>query len=67
MRLLCLYDCRRTGEEMPYRRVIKTIIEKVMQAKGEGAMEWGRLGGSGHCRTEELSAEVFRFRLSVRT
>ena len=44
-------------KRMPYRRVIKTIIEKVMQARGvEGArvVLSGRLGGADIARTEEL-------------
>jgi len=44
-------------KRMPYRRVIKTIIEKVMQARGvEGAriVLSGRLGGAEIARTEEL-------------
>ncbi len=44
-------------KRMPYRRVIKTIIEKVMQARGvEGArvVLGGRLGGAEIARTEEL-------------
>lgn len=44
-------------KRMPYRRVIKTIIEKVMQAHGvEGAriVLGGRLGGAEIARTEEL-------------
>ena len=41
-------------KRMPYRRVIKTIIEKVMQARGvEGArvVLSGRLGGAEIART----------------
>jgi len=44
-------------KRMPYRRVIKQIIEKVMQAQGvEGAriVLGGRLGGAEIARTEEL-------------
>jgi small subunit ribosomal protein S3 len=44
-------------KRMPYRRVIKQIIEKVMQAHGvEGAriVLSGRLGGAEIARTEEL-------------
>ena len=44
-------------KRMPYRRVMKTIIEKVMQARGvEGAriVLGGRLGGAEIARTEEL-------------
>ena len=44
-------------KRMPYRRVIKQIIEKVMQARGvEGArvVLSGRLGGAEIARTEEL-------------
>jgi len=44
-------------KRMPYRRVIKTIIEKVMAARGvEGArvVLSGRLGGADIARTEEL-------------
>jgi len=44
-------------KRMPYRRVIKTIIEKVMMARGvEGAriVLGGRLGGADIARTEEL-------------
>ncbi len=44
-------------KRMPYRRVIKTIIEKVMTARGvEGAriVLGGRLGGADIARTEEL-------------
>ncbi len=44
-------------KKMPYRRVIKTIIEKVMQARGvEGAriVLAGRLGGADIARSEEL-------------
>src|SRR3989338_3660261 len=44
-------------KRMPYRRVIKQIIEKVMQAHGvEGAriVLGGRLGGAEIARTEEL-------------
>ena len=44
-------------KRMPYRRVIKTIIEKVMTARGgEGArgVLSGRLGGADIARTEEL-------------
>ena len=44
-------------KRLPYRRVIKTIIEKVMQARGvEGArvVLGGRLGGAEIARTEEL-------------
>lgn len=44
-------------KRMPYRRVIKTIIEKVMTARGvEGArvVLSGRLGGAEIARTEEL-------------
>ncbi len=44
-------------KRMPYRRVIKTIIEKVMTARGvEGAriVLGGRLGGAEIARTEEL-------------
>ena len=44
-------------KRMPYRRVIKTIIEKVMNARGvEGArvVLSGRLGGAEIARTEEL-------------
>src|SRR3989344_3219517 len=45
-------------KRMPYRRVIKTIIEKVMSARGvEGArvVLSGRLGGAEIARTEELN------------
>lgn len=44
-------------KRMPYRRVIKQIIEKVMAARGvEGAriVISGRLGGAEIARTEEL-------------
>ncbi|MBI5139461.1 30S ribosomal protein S3 [Candidatus Nomurabacteria bacterium] len=44
-------------KRMPYRRVIKQIIEKVMNARGvEGAriVLGGRLGGAEIARTEEL-------------
>ena len=44
-------------KRMPYRRVIKQILEKVMQAHGvEGAriVLSGRLGGAEIARTEEL-------------
>lgn len=44
-------------KRLPYRRVIKTIIEKVMTARGvEGAriVLGGRLGGADIARTEEL-------------
>lgn len=44
-------------KRMPYRRVIKTIIEKVMTARGvEGArvVLSGRLGGADIARSEEL-------------
>ncbi|MFA6520014.1 MAG: 30S ribosomal protein S3 [Candidatus Paceibacterota bacterium] len=44
-------------KRLPYRRVIKQIIEKVMQAHGvEGArvVLGGRLGGAEIARTEEL-------------
>ena len=44
-------------KRMPYRRVIKQIIEKVMSARGvEGAriVLSGRLGGAEIARTEEL-------------
>ena len=44
-------------KRMPYRRVIKTIIEKVMTARGvEGAriVLGGRLGGADIARTEEI-------------
>ena len=44
-------------KRLPYRRVIKTIIEKVMMARGvEGAriVLGGRLGGADIARTEEL-------------
>ena len=44
-------------KRMPYRRVIKTIIEKVMAARGvEGAriVLGGRLGGADIARTEEI-------------
>src|SRR3990167_5115179 len=44
-------------KRMPYRRVIKQIIEKVMTARGvEGAriVLSGRLGGADIARTEEL-------------
>ena len=44
-------------KRMPYRRVIKTIIEKVMAARGvEGAriVVSGRLGGADIARSEEL-------------
>jgi small subunit ribosomal protein S3 len=44
-------------KRMPYRRVIKTILEKVMQARGvEGAriVLSGRLGGAEIARTEDL-------------
>jgi len=44
-------------KRMPYRRVIKQVIEKVMQARGvEGAriVLGGRLGGAEIARTEEL-------------
>ena len=44
-------------KRMPYRRVIKQIIEKVMQANGvQGAriVLSGRLGGAEIARTEEL-------------
>ncbi|MEK7219311.1 MAG: 30S ribosomal protein S3 [Patescibacteria group bacterium] len=44
-------------KRMPYRRVIKTIIEKVMAARGvQGAriVLGGRLGGADIARTEEL-------------
>jgi small subunit ribosomal protein S3 len=44
-------------KRMPYRRVIKQIIEKVMSARGvEGAriVLGGRLGGAEIARTEEL-------------
>ena len=44
-------------KRMPYRRVIKTTIEKIMAARGvEGAriVLSGRLGGAEIARTEEL-------------
>lgn len=44
-------------KRMPYRRVIKQVIEKVMNARGvEGAriVLGGRLGGAEIARTEEL-------------
>ncbi len=44
-------------KRMPYRRVMKTLMEKVMQARGvEGArmVLSGRLGGAEIARTEEL-------------
>ena len=44
-------------KRMPYRRVIKQVLEKVMQAQGvEGArvVLGGRLGGAEIARTEEL-------------
>ena len=44
-------------KRMPYRRVIKQVVEKVMQARGvEGArvVLSGRLGGAEIARTEEL-------------
>ena len=44
-------------KRMPYRRVVKSIIEKVMGARGvEGArvVLSGRLGGAEIARTEEL-------------
>ena len=44
-------------KRMPYRRVIKQVLEKVMQARGvEGArvVLSGRLGGAEIARTEEL-------------
>ncbi len=44
-------------KRMPYRRVVKQIIEKVMSARGvEGArvVLSGRLGGAEIARTEEL-------------
>jgi len=44
-------------KRMPYRRVIKQIVEKVMSARGvEGAriVLSGRLGGAEIARTEEL-------------
>ncbi len=44
-------------KRMPYRRVIKTILEKVMTARGvEGAriVLSGRLGGAEIARTEDL-------------
>ena len=44
-------------KRMPYRRVIKQILEKVMSARGvEGArvVLSGRLGGAEIARTEEL-------------
>ena len=44
-------------KRMPYRRVIKQIVEKVMQAHGvEGVrvVLSGRLGGADIARTEEL-------------
>ena len=44
-------------KRMPYRRVIKTIMEKVMATRGvEGAriVLGGRLGGADIARTEEL-------------
>ena len=44
-------------KRMPYRRVMKTIIEKVMAVRGvEGAriVLGGRLGGAEIARTEEL-------------
>ncbi|MES2315242.1 MAG: 30S ribosomal protein S3 [Patescibacteria group bacterium] len=44
-------------KRMPYRRVIKQVIEKVMTARGvEGAriVLGGRLGGADIARTEEL-------------
>jgi small subunit ribosomal protein S3 len=44
-------------KRMPYRRVIKQIIEKVMNTRGvEGArvVLSGRLGGAEIARTEEL-------------
>src|SRR5258708_1967640 len=44
-------------KRMPYRRVIKQVIEKVMSARGvEGArvVLGGRLGGAEIARTEEL-------------
>ena len=44
-------------KRMPYRRVIKQVIEKVMSARGvEGArvVLSGRLGGAEIARTEEL-------------
>ena len=44
-------------KRMPYRRVIKQVIEKVMSARGvEGArvLLSGRLGGAEIARSEEL-------------
>ena len=44
-------------KRMPYRRVIKTIIEKVMAARGVGGARivlGGRLGGADIARTEEI-------------
>ena len=44
-------------KRMPYRRVIKQVLEKVMQAQGvQGArvVLGGRLGGAEIARTEEL-------------
>jgi small subunit ribosomal protein S3 len=44
-------------KRMPYRRVVKQIVEKVMSARGvEGArvVLSGRLGGAEIARTEEL-------------
>ncbi|MFA7285829.1 MAG: 30S ribosomal protein S3 [Candidatus Paceibacterota bacterium] len=44
-------------KRMPYRRVVKQVLEKVMQAHGvEGAriVLGGRLGGAEIARTEEL-------------
>src|SRR3990167_9389893 len=44
-------------KRMPYRRVIKQVMEKVMSARGvEGARIFlaGRLGGADIARTEEL-------------
>ena len=58
-------------KRMPYRRVIKTIIEKVMTARGvEGArvVLSGRLGGADIARTEELkrgSVPLQSFRADV--
>ena len=44
-------------KRMPYRRVIKQIIEKVMQARGVKGVKVvlsGRLGGADMSRKEEL-------------
>ena len=48
-------------KRMPYRRVIKQTIEKVMGTRGvEGArvVLSGRLGGAEIARTEELKKEL---------